>query len=394
MTAATRPWSCQCASESLPGRRLLLQRLQLQDFRNLGQVDFAPSPHATVVVGRNGQGKTNLLEAIYFLCTLKPLRASKLVELVRFETSLARVAGHFALGGASREIGVEVRDGLRQASVDGKPTRALETYFGGVSVVAFTPDDLAVVKGAPEERRSLLDRAVFNRFPGLLRASRTYLRALRSRNRLLKENAPLAYLEAYDEALAEAGARILELRRALLAELTPRAEATVESITRLSGARYVYRPAHLELDFAQADAPALADALRHALRSRLERDRERGFTSVGPHADDLEIGLDGHLARPFASQGQARALVLGWKIAEIENLREALGRFPLLLLDDVSSELDPERNAYLMAYLSSSGAQVLLTTTEPSLVRGAAGADTHWLSVEQGRVLPAPGPRG
>jgi DNA replication and repair protein RecF len=373
---------------------LLLQRLQLQDFRNLARVDLAPSPHATVVVGRNGQGKTNLLEAVYFLCTLKPLRAGRLLELVRFGASSAQVAGTFDLGGARREIAVAVEDGARRASVDSKPTRTLEEYFGGVSVVAFTPDDLAVVKGAPEERRTLLDRAVFNRFPGFLRGSRAYLRALRSRNRLLKENAPLGYLEAYDEALSEAGARILLLRRDLLGELAPRAEATVATIAQLSGARYRYSPAHLEVDFAQADATALAQALRHALRARLERDRERGFTSVGPHADDLEIGLDGHLARAFASQGQARALVLGWKIAEIENLRATLGRFPLLLLDDVSSELDPERNAFLMAYLSNSGAQVLLTTTEPSLVRGAAGVDTHWLSVDAGNVVPAAAPRG
>jgi DNA replication and repair protein RecF len=373
---------------------LLLQRLQLQDFRNLARVDIEPSAHATVVVGRNGQGKTNLLEAVYFLCTLKPLRAGRLVELVRFGAFTARVAGHFALGGAPREIAVEVQDGARQASVDKKPTRTLEEYFGGLSVVAFTPDDLAVVKGAPEERRTLLDRAVFNRFPGFLRASRAYLRALRSRNRLLKESAPLDYLQAYDEALSEAGARILVLRRDLLAELAPRAEATVDAIAQLGGARYAYRPAHLELDFARADAGELAQALRRVLRSRMDRDRDRGFTSVGPHADDLEIELDGHLARSFASQGQARALVLGWKIAEIENLRATLGRFPLLLLDDVSSELDPERNAFLMAYLSNSGAQVLLTTTEPSLVRGAAGPDTHWLSVEQGSVVPAHAPRG
>jgi DNA replication and repair protein RecF len=373
---------------------LLLQRLQLQDFRNLAQVDLAPSAHATVVVGSNGQGKTNLLESVYFLCTLKSLRAGRLVELVRFGTSTARVAGHFSLGGATREISVEVRDGARQASVDGKSTRSLEEYFGGVSVVAFTPDDLAVVKGAPEERRTLLDRAVFNRFPSFLRASRAYLRALRSRNRLLKENAPSAYLEAYDQALAESGARILVFRRDLLDELAPRAESTVGTIAQLGGARYAYRPAHLELNFARADAGALQEALREALRSRLERDRERGFTSVGPHADDLEIELDGHLARAFASQGQARALVLGWKIAEIENLRATLGRFPLLLLDDVSSELDPERNAFLMAYLSSSGAQVLLTTTEPSLVRGAAGSDTHWLFVERGSVVPARSPKG
>jgi DNA replication and repair protein RecF len=373
---------------------LLLQRLQLQDFRNLAQVDLAPSPHATVVVGRNGQGKTNLLEAVYFLCTLKPLRAGRLLELVRFQHTVARVAGRFALGGASREISVEIRDGLREATVDNKRTRALEEYFGGVSVVAFTPDDLAVVKGAPAERRTLLDRAVFNRFPGFLRASRTYLRALRNRNRLLKDGASLDYLEAYDEALAQTGSRILGLRRDLLTELAPRAEATVASIAQLSGATYAYTPAHLELDFARADVETLAEALRRALRSRLSRDQERGFTSVGPHADDLDIGLEGHPARTFASQGQARALVLGWKIAEIENLRAALGRSPLLLLDDVSSELDPERNAFLMRYLSSSGAQVLLTTTEPSLVRGAAGPDTHWLAVEQGSVVPADGPTG
>jgi DNA replication and repair protein RecF len=373
---------------------LLLQRLQLQDFRNLARVELAPSPHATVLVGRNGQGKTNLLEAVYFLCTLKSLRAARLAELVRFEHAIARVTGHFALGGATREISVEVQAGLRQAAVDGKPTRSLEEYFGGVSVVAFTPDDLAVVKGAPEERRMLLDRAVFNRFPGFLRASRAYLRALRSRNRLLKDGAALDYLAAYDETLIEAGSQILLLRRHLLDELAPRAEATVASIAKLSGARYAYTPAHLELDFAHAEAPALAEALRRALRARLARDQERGFTSVGPHADDLEIGLEGHPARAFASQGQARALVLGWKIAEIENLRASLGRFPLLLLDDVSSELDPERNAFLMGYLSGSGAQVLLTTTEPSLVRAAAGPDTRWLKVEQGSIVPADGPTG
>jgi DNA replication and repair protein RecF len=373
---------------------LLLQRLQLQDFRNLARVELAPSPHATVVVGRNGQGKTNLLEAVYFLCTLKPLRAGKLVELVRFQHLQAHVTGRFALAGATRDISVDIREGVREASVDGKRTRSLEEYFGGVSVVAFTPDDLAVVKGAPEERRTLLDRAVFNRFPGFLRASRTYLRALRSRNRLLKDGAQGDYLGAYDDALCETGARILALRRDLLLELAPRAEATVASIAQLGGARYAYTPVHLDVDFQQAPEVQLVGALREALRDRLGRDMERGFTSVGPHADDLDISLDGHPARAYASQGQARALVLGWKIAEIENLRAALGHSPLLLLDDVSSELDPERNAFLMRYLASSGAQVLLTTTEPSLVRGAAGPDTLWLTVEDGSLVPAHELRG
>jgi DNA replication and repair protein RecF len=357
-------------------------------------VEIAPSPRATVLVGQNGQGKTNLLEAIYFLCTLKTLRAGRLAELLRFGCDVATVSGHFALAGAQRDIAVEIRDGLRQASVDSKRVHALEEYFGGVSVVAFTPDDLAVVKGGPEERRTFLDRAVFNRFPSFLRASRTYLRALRSRNRLLKEGAPADYLDAYDTALCDAGARVLVLRRDLLVELAPRASSAVQSIAELPAVHFRYTQAHVELDFESADAVGFAGALRKALQGRLSRDAERGFTSVGPHADDLAISLDGHPARAFASQGQARAMVLGWKIAEIENLRAALGRSPLLLLDDVSSELDPERNAFLMRYLSSSGAQVLLTTTEPGLVRGAAGPDTCWLTVAQGAVAALAGPPG
>ncbi len=366
-----------------------LLALNVQDFRNLSQVQLSPSAHATIAVGQNGQGKTNLLEALYFLATLKPLRAGRLSELVRWGSPGARVTGRFLLKGAEREISVEVGGGTRQALVDGKKAASLEEYFGGVSVVAFTPDDLEVVKGGPDARRAFLDRAVFNRFPAFLRESREYARALKNRNRLLREGHAVeaAYLEAYDETLARAGARIYARRRALMAELAPRAQATFASIGRtVDPAVYGYHPAHLGGDFPTADEAALAVALRESLNARLRRDLDRGFTSVGPHSDDVSVTLGGRSARAYASQGQQRALVLGWKIAEIENLEAAMGFLPLLLLDDVSSELDPERNAYLMTYLAKSGAQVFLTTTDGSLVRAAAAEDTLWLSVHAGQV--------
>jgi DNA replication and repair protein RecF len=366
-----------------------LLSLQLQDFRNLRQVSLVPSVHASIAVGQNGQGKTNLLEALYFLATLKPLRAGRLSELVRWGTDRTRVSGRFLLKGAEREIAVEVGGGVRQAFVDGKKAPSLEEYFGGVSVVAFTPDDLEVVKGGPDSRRAFLDRAVFNRFPAFLKESRDYARALKNRNRLLRAG-PVepAYLEAYDETLARTGARVYVRRRALMAELAPRAQATFHSIGRtVEPATYGYHPAHLgDVDFASADEARLAEVLREALASRMRRDMDRGFTSVGPHADDVAVTLGGRSARAYASQGQQRALVLGWKIAEIANLEEAMGFLPLLLLDDVSSELDPERNAYLMSYLSESGAQVFLTTTDATLVRRAAAEDTLWLDVRAGEV--------
>ena len=364
---------------------MLLESLQISDFRNLRSVSLHPSPRSTVVVGANGQGKTALLEALYFLCTLRPLRANRLSELVRFGTEQATVHGRFTLGGARREISVEISAGIRQAFVDGKKAARLEDYFGGVSVVAFTPDDLAVVKGGPEVRRVFLDRAVFNRFPAYLREHRAYQRALKSRNRLLKENAAPRYVEAYDETVARTGARVLVRRRALLDELGPRAVAAIQAIAQIPQVEVGYTALHLGTHHPQTEE-GLEAALRHALAERLERDRDRGFTSAGPHADDLQLTLGGRSARAYASQGQGRAMVLGWKIAEIENVRAASGRPPLLLLDDVSSELDPERNAFLMHTVAESRAQVLLTTTDATLVSRAAGPDALWLKVEAGTV--------
>ena len=365
-----------------------LLSLKYERFRNLSQVELVPGPRTTVAVGENGQGKTNLLEGLYFLATLKSLRAAKLSELVAFGEQTAKVTGRFLLNGAEREISVEVEAGARRASVDGKRAATLEAYFGGVSVVAFTPDDLQVVKGGPEGRRNFLDRAVFNRFPVFLGESREYARALKSRNRLLKDRAPVAHLSAWDATLARVGARLWTRRRALMRELGTRAQGAFARIGRTEApAIYAYAPSHLpDLDFPEATEAQLQQALAALLDQRLQRDVERGFTSVGPHVDDLELSLGTHAARAYASQGQARALVLAWKVAEIENLFATSGFLPLLLLDDVSSELDPERNQFLMCYLTESGAQVFLTTTDPALVQRAAGDGTVWYQVKSGTV--------
>ena len=364
-----------------------LLSLTYERFRNLERVTLEPSGRATIAVGENGQGKTNLLEGLYFLATLKALRANRLAQLIQFGADSARVSGRFLLQGAERDISVDIFPKSRAASVDGKKAPSLEAYFGGVSVVAFTPDDLAVIKGGPEGRRLFLDRTVFNRFPAYLQESREYARALKSRNRLLKENAPHAHLSAWGTTLARAGARLWTRRRALLLELGTRVHAAFAKIGRTDvPSAFEYVPSHLDgIDFAAASEADLGAALAAQLDARLARDAERGFTSVGPHADDLEIALGEHSAREYASQGQARALVLAWKVAEIENLHATNGFLPLLLLDDdVSSELDPERNAFLMNYLAESGAQTFLTTTDAGLVQRAAGADTVWYHVRQG----------
>lgn len=362
----------------------------IRRFRNLSGVRLEPGPRATVLVGENGQGKTNTLEALYYVGTLKPLRATRLAELVQFGEAPggAEVRASWQLAGGPREFAVRLAGGERHLEVDGKRAAGLDDYFGSVVVVAFTPDDLALVKGAPDERRRFLDRAVFGRYPAFLGESRDYVRALKARNRLLREGGDDDVREAFDAQLARLGARVWRRRLLLVDELVPHAQRAFEAVGRLPvPLRITYRPAAVELDSSMDDR-TLVQTLTEGLEARLSLDRERRFTSVGPHADDLALQLGDRAARLYGSQGQQRALVLALKIGEIENLRANLGEYPLLLLDDVSSELDPDRNRYLMSYLGSLDAQVILTTTDLGLVRDAAGDEAVVYRVKAGAIEP------
>ncbi len=369
---------------------MLLLDVSTRDFRNLADQRVALGRHSTVLFGANGQGKTNFLEACYLLCTLRPLRAHKLFELARIGSERpALVTGRFELPSGVREVEVEVAREGRTARVDGKPVRDPEELFGGLATVAFTPDDLAVVKGGPEGRRKLLDRAAQNRHPSHVSDARDYLRALRSRNELLRQGAEPALLASFDEPLAALGARVRARREEVLDEIRPHAQKAYAEVTRGEAALGIdYLAAGRDSDDLAGGGPSLPARLLQALRRRMVRDRERGYTSVGPHADDLALSLGEKPARLYASQGQSRALVLAFKIGEIENLRRAQGRAPLLLLDDVSSELDPERNAFLMGYLAALNGQVVLTTTDPKLVAASAAKEALFRRVEGGRLAP------
>jgi DNA replication and repair protein RecF len=360
-----------------------LRALEIQDFRNVERAWLAPSPGTTVLWGPNGQGKTNLLEAVYLLATLKPLRASRLAELVRFGAERGVVSAVVAGPGGERRLSVEVRPGGRTAFLDGKAVDRPEAYLEGHAAVCFTPDDLLLVKGGPELRRRFLDRAAFNRWPAVLGEARDYLRSLRERNAALRGSAPEVE-ESFRAPLARAGARLVRRRQALVSEIGPRLADAFAAICGVAAprAQLCYRPASGMP--AEGDEAALERRLAEILALRLERDRERGYTSAGPHMDDLTLALDGRGARVYGSQGQQRALVLALKIAEIENLRAALGRPPLLLLDDVSSELDPEKNRLLLRYLADLRAQAFLTTTDRRLVEAAAGTEAVFYRVAAG----------
>jgi DNA replication and repair protein RecF len=364
-----------------------LRSLQLTDFRNLAEVELAPSARLTVLLGENGQGKTNLLEAIYLLATLRPLRASRLGELVRFGAERAVASAAVDGPGGERRLAVEVVAGGRTATLDGKPVERIDSYLDGLAAVCFSPDDLLLVKGGPDGRRRFIDRAAFNRWPAVLGEAREYVRALRARNAALRAGRG-AVEESFRGPLIQAGARLLRRRRDVMVELEPRLRAAFEQISGPGSpaAEIAYRPSG-GLDLS-GDEPTLAARLAEALEGRLERDLDRGYTTCGPHMDDVLLAIGGHAARVYGSQGQQRAYVLALRIAEIENLRAVLDRPPLLLLDDVSSELDPVKNAFLLAYVARLPAQAFLTSTDRRLIEPAAGPETSFFQVAQGSIAP------
>lgn len=324
--------------------------------------------------GENGQGKTNLLEAIYAVCTLRSFRTRRMAELVQFGRPDTRLAAEVERGGSVRTYEVTIGPSGRQVRLDGKAVRPASRYFGGFQVVLFAPEDLTVARGAPADRRAFLDRAVFQRTPEYLAEAQDYDKVLRSRNAVLRAGQGRGggsrdiggLLPVYDQKLVELGARRVHRRGQLVAELGPRLAAAYAAISRtelVAAARYAVP--WLPPDTDLGDQRSIADGLAAALVSARPADLARGVTTVGPHRDDLDLTLAGRSAAAFASQGQLRALILAWKIAELELLTETHGETPILLLDDVSSELDPQRNEYLFDFLRSKRTQCAVTTTHP-----------------------------
>jgi DNA replication and repair protein RecF len=365
-------------------------------FRNLAPLTLEPGPGFNVFAGDNGHGKTNLLEAIYAVCTLRSFRTRRLAELIGFGRTEARLGAEVERGSSVRTYELTLTPGGRQVRLDAKTVRPASRYFGGFQVVLFAPEDLTVARGAPADRRAFLDRAVFQRASEYLGEAQDYDKVLRSRNAVLRAaqgRGPAAgrprdsagLLAVYDERLAELGARRVRRRASLVAELTPRMRAAFAAISRgdlAADARYA--PAWLDAGADLDDEPALVEGLAKALAGARPVDLARAVTTVGPHRDDLDLTLDGRSAASFASQGQLRALILAWKIAELELLAEAHGEAPVLLLDDVSSELDPQRNQYLFDFLCAKRTQCFVTTTHPRYV--LAASDRMDFEVRSGTV--------
>jgi DNA replication and repair protein RecF len=341
-------------------RPLAVGRLGIRDFRNLTAVDLEFGPQLNVVSGDNGQGKTNLLEAVYALATSRSFRTSKLAELVTAGAETASVRASIVEGGEVREQSLGLRRGGRMVRIDGKRPETLAAYAVRTPTVVFHPGALALSTGGGSERRRLMDRLALYLSPSVLVDLDSCARALRARQRVLDargESAP--DLDAWEDLITRHGAAVSRARAEAADRLIPAAErayARIGSADSSLHARY------------ERNAPGAPEAFLAELVKNRRRDRARGSATVGPHRDDLVLVLGDRPARGLASQGQHRAMVLALQLAEIDVVSAARGVHPILLLDDVSSELDPERTAALFGALRHAPSQVIITTTRRELI--------------------------
>jgi DNA replication and repair protein RecF len=281
--------------------------------------------------------------------------------------------------GIDRSLKLQIVQGRKQTWLDGKTVRRDSSALLGVGAVFFGPEDLRLPKAAASERRRFVDRAVFGAYRPYFREAQAFEKLLKSRNVLLREGAlDATLLASYDERLAEAGARIVVRRRALVSALHPRLLSTFHQIHSDVPVDIRYR-SDPQVEEAQSEQE-IAVAIQEGLQRQRKTDERRGFTGFGPQTDDLELQMAGHLAREHASQGQLRSLVLALKVAELEHLRSELQEPPLLLLDDVASELDEERRERLFEVLASLDCQSLVTVTEREHLPPLAGCVDYEVS--------------
>ena len=346
-------------------------RVQLRDFRNYEAAVLELPAGLTVVAGPNGAGKTNLLEGLYFGCTGRSPRTSNERELVRRGGGgVARVVVDTRdEEGAHRiEVGFEPGEAKR-LRVDGSPVDNLSAVTVRPLVSVFLPERLELVKGAPAARRAHLDQLVAALWPARAETRAAYSRALAQRNALLGRirggaSGPAA-LDAWDIELARHGIRLMADRGETVDGLR---EPFAELGSRLG------LPGPAELRYRPRSDATDEEGLAAELRERRAADLERGFTAHGPHRDELQLLLEGAALRAYGSQGQQRTALLALLFAERELLSERRGRPPLMLLDDVMSELDTERRE-LLAGLLRGGGQAVVTATEPEHVPGVEGSE-------------------
>lgn len=363
-----------------------LKELTVQGWRNLETTTIECDAPLVVIHGDNGQGKSNLLEAVHVLGTLKSFREPRTKRWINHDENQARITGKIESTVGLRTLSWKWVKNHRQLTMDNNSVHELAQWFEILQAVAFCPEDSKIVRGEPEQRRRFMDRVAFNAFPNHLSTVTEYRRLLAHKRALLQQRFvdPLQ-LDIFDESLSRVGATLIERRVAAVQALK---SAFNEQHNAIAGSGNVDLTVQVGAFGGEhvTGEDAVAQCLKKEMENRRADEVERKQVLVGPHRDDLLIKINGQLARNFASQGQARSLILGLKLAQLLYAHQQ-GSVPIFLLDDLTSELDQSRRERLVDVLINLKGQVWLTTTDPKYLGDLAQIEHLKLRVDSGEIL-------
>lgn len=345
---------------------MVIKRLKIKNFRNYEQLNLAElDPGINVLFGNNAQGKTNLLEAIYYLSCAKSFRSGSDAKLIREGCSFSLLSAEYKLASHAGQVEAALlQNGKKSIKINGMPIRKISEMLGVINAVIFAPEDLRTIKESPGLRRRLMDMEISKIRPSYYVDLQQYLIALKNKNKLLKDHsAKKELIEVYNEALIEYGSRIIQKRSQFIHMLANYAGMTHTELSGGEELKIIYR--------SSVDEKQISESLRKKVESVYQREREVGISLVGPHRDDLLILMNQKDAKEYASQGQQRTAMLSIKLACSEIAHWATGESPIILLDDVFSELDKTRRERLLSFVKKN--QVFITAADMAGIESARG---------------------
>ena len=345
---------------------MYLENIELQNFRNYDTTELSFSPSINVLIGENAQGKTNLIESIYFLAMSRSHRTSRDRELIRWDSDFSQVKGLLKKKSHSVPLEIVLSKRGKMAKLNHLEQKKLSNYIGQLNVILFAPEDLSLVKGSPSVRRKFIDMELGQMNKIYLHHLAQYQRILKQRNQFLKQarydsNYDKVYLEVLTEQLAAEGAEVLYARFRFVKRLNDWAQAVQADISNdKEELNICYKTTSNAT--AEMDVETIFAGLKEDYKSAEMQEIEQGTTTMGPHRDDLIFYVNDRNVQTYGSQGQQRTTALSLKLAEIELMHEVTGEYPILLLDDVLSELDDSRQTHLLNSIQNK-VQTFITTT-------------------------------
>ncbi|WP_337017151.1 DNA replication/repair protein RecF [Oceanobacillus massiliensis] len=368
---------------------MYIEQLQLKNYRNYDSLDLSFDDKVNVIIGENAQGKTNLMEAIYVLAFSKSHRTSKEKELIQWEKEYAKIEGRITKRNQSIPLEITVSTKGKKAKLNRLEQRRLSDYIGAINVVMFAPEDLTLVKGPPHIRRRFIDMELGQIQPRYIYHLGQYQKILKQRNHLLKQmqikrTTDLTMLDVLTEQLIEHAATLLERRFIFLDLLRKWAQPIHHGISRqLENLEIRYSPT-IEVS-EDTNKEKIGNIYHDKFQEIRQKEIDRGTTLIGPHRDDLLFFVNGKDVQTFGSQGQQRTTALSIKLAEIELIYQEVGEYPILLLDDVLSELDDYRQSHLLNTIQGK-VQTFVSTTSVDGINHDTLKQAELFRVADGKV--------